>query len=883
MIRARIPILLFAAIATVVQAGFKTPPAATTDGKNTVITFAVDAPTDVAVAIVDANGKTVRHLAAGALGDSAPAPLKARTLQQSIPWDGTDDDGQPVQAGAYKAAVHLGLTVQPDLVIGEKQALGNINAIVTGPKGEVYVYDGGQIVVLDRDGKYLRQIMPFPADISIDKIPGLDPIRMEDGTLFCRRGYPSGKWVGSAIGSMAISPDGKTLYLPGSPRYARELTRIGTDGSVPGNAFDTKLTTHADNGYLFLACSPDGKTLYMAGAQAGYMGDDARELSYRQSVYRLLLDSPGPAETFTGDDENSGGNGFSVDTPKGLATDPAGRLYVCNHGGDNVAIYTPGAGFLKSVAVKQPQQIAVHPRDGRLYVLCGSESGRYQYGYHYPEMMHDAKIVQLSADGKVEKELVLDPPFSKTRKDQKTGEKIASAEFNLRLAVDFSDAAKPIVWVGTADPSCSYGKWGLLRIEDIGEKFGEPKDVIVRGKTSVQGSMSRMALDRERDILYLNAGSTKFARYSADGTLMEPLRLTNELGQTIKFNVAEHAVGPKGMIYFSAWTDNYHRSNTVHRATPEGKLVPFEGEQPVLNHILKGGGSGSSRGFAVSPKGEMFVLYYDDVRRPADKTPPEAWDKVLPLPTALAVFAPDGKVADMHRIHHLRSGAECIRVDSRGSLYVSDNFMPSGIGYPSDIAKVMSEDPLQRPYPARLSDASFDPLLRWIGCVLKFGPGGGKVVGLPEGQAYPATARPKTPDVYRPAPETQWFMFNYHNLKLTGAEWQFHGISPVPAQYQGVTHVERCVCTGARFDVDPFDRVFVPDTFRDRFTVLDSAGNLICRFGQYGNRDGTGLGLNHAANIVTDDDYAFIGDGGNRRLLKVKFAYKTSATCEARR
>ena len=78
------------------------------------------------------------------------------------------------------------------------------------------------------------------------------------------------------MGAMAISPDGKMLYLPGPPRYARKLMRIGTDGSVPANAFTTRLTTHADNGWLYLACSPDGKTLYMAGAMAGYMGDDAR-------------------------------------------------------------------------------------------------------------------------------------------------------------------------------------------------------------------------------------------------------------------------------------------------------------------------------------------------------------------------------------------------------------------------------------------------------------------------------------------------------------------------------------------------------------------------------------------------------------------------------
>ena len=47
---------------------------------------------------------------------------------------------------------------------------------------------------------------------------------------------------------------------------------------------------------LTLAASPDGKTVYMSGAEAGYKGDDAPKVVYRQSVYRLRLDSKGPAD-----------------------------------------------------------------------------------------------------------------------------------------------------------------------------------------------------------------------------------------------------------------------------------------------------------------------------------------------------------------------------------------------------------------------------------------------------------------------------------------------------------------------------------------------------------------------------------------------------------
>lgn len=862
-------------------ADFKAKPTVTRDGDKAVIAFAVDGPTDVAVSIVNGEGKTVRHLAGGAIGAvTAAAPLKDGELAQSLVWDGADDAGRVVPPGVYKAVVQLGLGVAADRVIGDdRQSIGAVSAMVVGPKGELYVVDSGQINVFDREGTYVRQVLPTPAGLTKAQLAGLDPVELPDGSLFPRRGLPG---VGGCTGSIAISPDGRTLYLPGPPRYARGLVKLGTDGSVPPDALGTRLTTHADNGNLFLAVSPDGKTLYMAGAEAGYQGDDARVLSYRQSIYRLRLDSTLPAEIFTGDDENAG-EGFSVCKPKGLAVDPAGRLYVCNYGTGCVAMYTPRAGFLKSFKVPHAQQVAVNPKTGQLYVLAGPESGVFKYGFQYPETMHSAKVVQLSPEGVIEKELVLDPPFSKTRRDPKTGVPTTQAEFNVRMAVDFSDPAKPIIWLGLAHPAISYSAWGLLRIEDLGDRFGRPRDVCSHDRDTVRGSMGRMSLDVDRGILYLNGGN-KFSRYNAaDGSPMDAVRLTGPAStQAAKIQVMEQGVGPNGDLYFLGFTTSY-MSGRVYRATPDGVLQPFGTTQPAVTHMLQGAGAGSTRGFAVSRRtGETFVMYFDDQNRPAETTPAEAWDRCLPRPTAIAKFAPDGTCVDRHLVRYLRGGANGIRVDRAGGIYVGDNIMPSGLAYPAELAKVMPDQPLERVYPARLPDGSFDPLLRWMGCVLKFAPDGGRLTGMPEDANPPAVAR-AADDVYRPAPASQWFLHNSHQLTLTGAAWQFYGISPMPAQYQGVTHVEHCICGGGRFDLDPFDRVFVPDTIRHRFTVLDSAGNILCRFGQYGNRDSKGLALNSAGHIAAGDGYAFIGDGGARRLLRVKFTYAATAEAEVKR
>ncbi len=88
-------------------ASFAAKPKAVRDGNKVKISFAVSAPTDVEVAILDAKGKVVRHLAAGLLGEKAPAPFKKGSLKQEIFWDGKGDYGGVVSA--TKVRVRLGL------------------------------------------------------------------------------------------------------------------------------------------------------------------------------------------------------------------------------------------------------------------------------------------------------------------------------------------------------------------------------------------------------------------------------------------------------------------------------------------------------------------------------------------------------------------------------------------------------------------------------------------------------------------------------------------------------------------------------------------------------------------------------------------------------
>jgi hypothetical protein len=263
-----------------------------------------------------------------------------------------------------------------------------------------------------------------------------------------------------------------------------------------------------------------------------------------------------------------------------------------------------------------------------------------------------------------------------------------------------------------------------------------------------------MAVDHGRDLLYLCNDGDNLKRYNAiDGTLLEPLKVKDASGKNMKLSIYEPAVGPAGVIYFSGTTEGFAKGQGIFRVSPEGMLLPFAAGTPAVGgRTTKGASGDSARGVAVSRTGEMFIMYYDDAR-PADVAPSEPWDKCLPLPTSVAKFAPDGKLIDPRYIRYLRSGAQGIRVDSKGAIYVADNIIPAGQAYPNAIAKVMPDDPLKRDYPARLADATFDPLLRWIGSVIKFPPAGGRLLGLPENAKCSPVAR-TADDLYRPARRT---------------------------------------------------------------------------------------------------------------------------------
>ena len=94
-----------------------------------------------------------------------------------------------------------------------------------------------------------------------------------------------------------------------------------------------------------------------------------------------------------------------------------------------------------------------------------------------------------------------------------------------------------------------------------------------------------------------------------------------------------------------------------------------------------------------------------------------------------------------------------------------------------------------------------------------------------------------------------------------------------------------CVCKEARFDIDHFGRVYVPSVVDFCVRVYDNAGNLIHRFGRYGNADSPDTdGKGTASTIplgwpmtcgVNRHGRVYITDVLNHRIVRVDLHYET--------
>ena len=398
---------------------FTEKPTITRDGDKVTITFASKAFCDATVAIEDADGNIVRHLASGVLGLNAPEPFKKDSLTQAIVWDSKDDRGDYVKGrDRLNVRVSLGLKPQFERTFYwspyKRQTQAHLPIIRSCPEG-VLIYEGqiyDSVRLFDHKGDYMRTVYPFPAD----KLASFEDLQWatapQDGARLPKkqwfrqatlltsgdnsnhpfRGYGEERFAhdghGASAGhraasAMAVSDKRIALAM-------QRLNRMTTDGASgglplegPELSFDTvKGGYYTEQARMVIrpeptsaALSPDGKWLYLTGYMwVSDWGTGGRRNMWLPGVVRMSYDQTGDAgkpTVFAGsvnkDDEGKDNGHFTV--PTSVACDSKGRVYVADYMNDRIQVFLPDGTFFKTVPARKPAQIVVHPKTGNIYVF----------------------------------------------------------------------------------------------------------------------------------------------------------------------------------------------------------------------------------------------------------------------------------------------------------------------------------------------------------------------------------------------------------------------------------------------------------------------------------------------------------------------------------
>ncbi|MFB3892360.1 MAG: hypothetical protein ACE15C_10100 [Phycisphaerae bacterium] len=324
-----------------------------------MIAFEVDKPCDVTVRIVDPTGKVVRNLAAGMVGlEKAAKPLAAKSLKQTIAWDGKDDAGKEAPAGC-KVSVAVGMGAKFDrFIIWEKDACprSRANCYYVAPDGQCYVNQStgthvDTLRVFDAQGKLVREAWPpslnKPKEALQRLIDGQWGATDWDGDAVpIKVCYNSWYLFGVRTGSMARTSDG---YLVGVfMGVGQGLYCIGPDDFpvamswrpawfVSAQSYKTKLR---------LAAGVDGD-FYLADDYQHVVGRfRAKDMAALDSFTHNGKDKLDKPRYHIGEIGKAGADEGHFTGPNDVAVDADGNLCILD--GDKVKVYSKSGEFIKS-------------------------------------------------------------------------------------------------------------------------------------------------------------------------------------------------------------------------------------------------------------------------------------------------------------------------------------------------------------------------------------------------------------------------------------------------------------------------------------------------------------------------------------------------------
>jgi hypothetical protein len=895
------------------EVAFIIKPAATTDGDKVKISFTISAPTDVEVCILASDGKEVRHLAAGVLGakNPPPEPLKPG-LAQTLEWDMRDDLKKPAAGGPFKVRVRAGTSVKFSRFLGgeDPYSFGVVASMISDADGNIYVMGFKNEDLLGAmtlrqfspEGKYLKTIMPFPADLEPGAMKDVAPW---DAPGKCFRPvnyantnpqfyYPIGRSAGP-MGLIAVTKDKGILLTDGKS----SVCALDSRGAVPGDKFVARGLWEKPfeggcgyHGAIHAALSPDGNFLYISGFYSAKNGPYKYNPLYPPGiVYRLALDGKGFAEPFITvkgdwDKDGAGGNwkkdggaydgyGSSAITKgpiRGVAVDARGRIYLADREHGRVTVYDKDGKELDHVDAQLPDKLAINPYTGALYVLEKRMSGFSKDAFN--GRFCGAKVLKFAE--------VKAGATPSAEYDFGSAEKGADVTDNMQMAGSFTkDRSRLWINVGT--------KYVVRVLEDQGKSFESVQTDYQLRKDS-QWGWGRLAADWERDEVYGLDGTVGIWRY--DGKTGKGERLKKNGKPLLSQDLA---VGYDGLLYVREGMgapEYQDYSGPFSRYTRDLQPAPYQavGTHVLSKYIYSREGPGyAEKGIGVGPDGNVYISWQF-----------LGWQKY-----AVTGFGPDGKPL---KGKHLEGKGDAdnvkkgtpedltsaiigpitgsnggVRVDLDGNIYSGMWIWPKNVPAPEQWDK---------------SEAYWCS----VGSVFKFGPDGGFVTSSRKDWGSDTIVYEGCPQRTPGAKGIEGRSGSYAGINhctdafVEGAVAAYPGYAPFShCSFAGNTC---CTCRTPRFDLDRYGRLYIPNAIANSVRIVDNTGNEIVEFGKYGNFDSQyanpeteagkagkpavavpeiPLGWPVAAGVTKDAIY--VADFVNRRGVRVEPAFAAEASC----
>jgi hypothetical protein len=816
---AGILLALFApAMAVGGEVSFSAKPSVAKDGDTTKISFKVSVPTDVEVAVLDKDGKVVRHLAAGVLGakNPPPDPLKAG-LAQELVWDGRDDFGAPPPPTVHPPPFRVRVRAGTQLKVGAVLAADPLyvcypQSMATDDAGNLYFLssssvgrDFASLRVFNRKGEYLRTVLPMPGGLPLEKAKLFDAVQTGPASwsprnrcstwpdFYRKESFSAGTsyQLASRVGKdgvLNLCNNGSLLRLApdGSPAGAGpQPIPLAPGKKVPGAGLAP---------YFYAAASPDGARVYLSGL--GGKGAGAAVFPPGRILVWDGKEIKAFADVKLGDKVKGSIPRVNYTDLAGMACDVQGNLYVCDPTSATVRVFDPQGKETGGFAVESALRVVPHRRTGEIYVLCVN-----------PGYTKGRKVLR---------------KFGPLKDGAKELASLALPDSGEDGCMALDDSADPaVVWVAVraGHSQFNFGAQArVLRLEDKGAAFAETPHPI---SFPLDGIKERLAVHPETELVIYRG---QFCEAGAvNGLTAEKVALPFK-------KCIDMAAGQDGNWYIQvtgSWQGHIGKYDRDLKPVPANYRVQ-DGKAPENAAGFAFGKYGwgiSTAGLAADFKGRVFSHtignehvdggYFVVVFGPDGKPEEFPWAKGNPkFDDHLYDYGGKKKIRENRFFNsalvalltekdwHYGNQGGGLQIDLQGNVYVGTMLYPADGVNPAGYEK----------------DRVYDTA---VGSVFKFPREGGQLLNI---HGEPPAGKKGLTVVRRFWPKGKVFAENAA------------AVYPGLGSFAGGVGTG-CSCRKPTFAVDGFGRLAIPNAITFRVHLLDNAGNEIMEIGKYGNED----------------------------------------------